>query len=124
MPRPKRVNRAIIIDSKLRQVRLYDNTGLKSLQAAVGGHIVTAHILPNGDTLFVDDDGLLKYYDTGFSYSGAHQLFVGNGVIVGPPDEHGDDTHAKSGIAEVEESVMFFRCDPRHKPGNEDEEHA
>lgn len=58
-------------------------TGLADLQRCVGGLICFAHGWDNGDVLFVDDEGLLKGNTRGFEIQGAHQPFMGSGVIVG-----------------------------------------
>lgn len=108
--------RAIKIDSNLQVITEYENTGLKSLQSAVGGLIATAYHFPNGDTLFVDDEGLLKEPDCFFTVKDSEptenlledeQLFAGNGVIVGAADSDGNDTPAKSTLSEAAKFVTF-----------------
>ena len=61
------------------------------LRSMVGGWIELARSWENGDTLYVDEDGLSKITTASryFTIEGGHQPFAGNGVIVGrePPDE-------------------------------------
>lgn len=105
--------RLIQIDSDKQEIRERHVEGgadalLPVLQACVGGYIETAHVLPNGDYLFVDEDGLFKKYENGFRMAGARDPFlVGSGVIVGGPDREGNETSARSSLQEIRERVQF-----------------
>jgi hypothetical protein len=101
--------RAIQIDSVNRVIKEIQVNGLEDLQKAVGGLICWAHELSNGDTLFVDDEGLLKEPENFFFIQGARQPFAGNGVIVGAADIEGDSTAALSSIEGIREIVAFLK---------------
>lgn len=79
------MSKAILIDAATREIREIENTGLKSLQAAVGGFIETAYSWENGDVLFVDEEGLFKPQSNFFRVPTLcdDQPFAGNGVVVG-----------------------------------------
>lgn len=101
--------RTILIDCAKQEVREHDCTSLEDLQACVGGSIATAFETENGDTCFVDDEGLLKSENkTFFIFDGAHQPFAGNGVIVGPADGDGETTPAQSTLESIRKRVRFM----------------
>jgi len=61
--------------------------------------------LSNGDTLYVDDEGLLKQTKHGFYFN--NRLFVGNGLVCGT-DAEGDNQDVQSRIGEIERMVEFL----------------
>lgn len=65
---------------------------LKDLQRLVGGYIEVAVLWPNGDTLYVDEEGLLKSKRKFWAIPSKRkdQPFAGNGVLVGREIEEGD----------------------------------
>ena len=99
--------RALKIDAVNHTITEYAYTGLASMQEAVGGYITTAHRLPNGDEIFVNDEGIYESPYYWFTVKSAHQPFAGNGIIVGNADENGDTTAAKSTIAELINNIRF-----------------
>ena len=65
----------------------------------------------NGDTLYVDDEGLLHDEVNGcFILEGWNNPVVGNAVIIGTNDE-GDDIDCKSTIEEIKSKIKFFSSD-------------
>jgi hypothetical protein len=100
----RRAKRAIRIDARNGVIEHYENTGLKSLQDAVEGYIEVGHRLKNGDILIVNEEGLLREFDYGFSLSG--YSFLGSGVIVGPTDHNGHDRNVQTSIDDLKE-VQF-----------------
>ena len=81
---------AIFLNSKTCEIRDIIVDDYKDIQRYIGGHYCIAHVFDNGDTLMVDDEGLLKPHDKFVHVVGAHQPFAGNGVIVGPCDDEGE----------------------------------
>ncbi|MAD98760.1 MAG: hypothetical protein Unbinned200contig1000_75 [Prokaryotic dsDNA virus sp.] len=68
-------------------------------------HIFTmATYWPNGDTLYVDDEGLLKPKMRLFNIDG--QLLAGNGLILGS-DREGNSVDAKSSLVEIQRMVTW-----------------
>ena len=101
--------RAILINSytqKVTEIELGEDT-LVELQRHVSGYIEVATDLPNGDTIFVDEEGLMKGPTNFFTYRGAHQPFAGNGVVVGI-DKGGNTAAAKTSLKTVLENVNFL----------------
>jgi hypothetical protein len=88
-----------------------DENKLKGLQSIVEGLIEVAHELPNGDTLFVNEEGLMYSPMHFFEIKGAHQPFAGNGVIAGYDFESGDSTDAESSLSQVRSIVSFLSVD-------------
>lgn len=102
--------RAIVIDAKKREVREEEfdpAKGLEFLQKCVGGYIERGRELRNGDSVFVNEEGLLEGLDFGFYIEGAHQPFVGSGVVVNH-DEDGETIAAKSPLTMIKAMVQFF----------------
>ena len=81
--------RAIFIDSPRRTISEVEIDSLDDMQKLIGGYIEVAFAWPNGDTLYVDEEGLLKVQDYFFALPGERpdQPFAGNGVIVGREEE-------------------------------------
>ena len=79
--------KALLIDVTKREVREAQFDGLRDLQTLVGGYIEVAYAWENGDTLFVDEEGLLKRGVTEIAAfripQRPEQALAGNGVLVG-----------------------------------------
>lgn len=98
--------RAIRIDSKAMTVKEIDIPGdLESLQKQVGGLIEPVRGVPFADDLYVDEEGLLKDYDTGFVIAG-HTL-AGSGVIIGHNGE-GDTRPATVSVETIRGLVHWL----------------
>lgn len=109
--------RCIIINAKERTITEGDNpaqdkSGLEFMQKTVGGYIqIAAYVKTTkqgNDVLYVDEEGLLKNLGYGFVYHGAHQPFVGNGIICGVEDKDGNTVAAKISLEDVRKRVRFF----------------
>ena len=57
----------------------------------IGGWLTIATAFPNGDTLYVDDEGLLKDGQSFFRVAGMDQPIAGTGVLTGREDDDGED---------------------------------
>jgi hypothetical protein len=98
--------RAIIIDPFKRSVMETDIDGSAgSICEALGCDVLEiAHQFETGDTLYVDESGLSRAQDAlngsedgerAYAFDvGAHQPFLGKGVILGPEDQTGRHTDA------------------------------
>lgn len=83
---------------------------LEDMQSLVGGLIECACRLPNGDEIYVNEEGLFNGYLRGFTVDGNDtEPFVGNGFVIGSPDELGEHTDAESTIRYVMDRVRFFQ---------------
>lgn len=105
-----RIYRAIIIDAENRKVDevwcaeeplkfMYDTIGCDTVALAVE--------LENRDTVFVDDEGLLKDAEHFFEIEGAPQPFAGNGVIFGCT-KSGNTISAMTDLETIREKVKFI----------------
>jgi hypothetical protein len=111
--------RAIAIDPFAGTVREIDTqTDYRSLQRLVGGDIEPAHQFPNGDVLYVNEDGIAAAEEamagradaarSGWFEMGLHQAFAGPGVIVGAEDGEGVHGNAPTPLADVVGKVGFM----------------
>lgn len=100
------MNKAIIIDAKNREIReeIIPEDRLEFLQKSVEGYIERAITLPNGDDVYVNEEGLLINFDYGFHIKGGHQIFFGNGIVIGD-----DDIEMKSTIEQIKDWVIFAK---------------
>ena len=94
--------KAILIDATKRQVSEVTISGdYMDINRHIGCEIFTiGHSLKDRDCVFVDDEGLYNSENTFFVYKGAHQLFAGNGLIVGC-DSKGETVDCKIDIKDV-----------------------
>lgn len=99
--------RAILIDAAQGTVQEIDTVGdLDALYGLIHCQMIeVAHEFPNGDVLYVDEEGLLKQPQRFFDI-GAHQPFAGNGVIIGC-DGNGETVAAATPIDEIVGKVSF-----------------
>lgn len=86
--------KALHVDVDHRTISEVEYNGLADLQRLVGGHIEVAYHWPNGDVLYVDEEGMLKHGPyRGFRIpERPDQPLFGNGVLVGPEVDDGLDT--------------------------------
>lgn len=100
--------KAIHINAEKQTITEININGLSGMQDAVGGYIAVAHGPNDKNTIYVDDEGLLKGYNYGFEYNGAHQPFAGNGIVCGIDYETGESTDCTLTIDEIKKNVRFF----------------
>jgi hypothetical protein len=101
--------KAIFINSETREITYIDNAGdLGSLYLTLNCDMVQIGDFnqTNGDTLWVDEEGLLKEQKYGFVYK--TKEFVGSGVIYGS-NIGGDNVSARSTIDDVAAELLFYR---------------
>lgn len=99
------MNKAFLIDSTARTITPIEVGDFRDLQKKIGCDLFcVGSTLPNGDTLFVDDEGLLNGTKHGFLWGG--QLLMGNGVLLGSDDE-GESVDVKTHINTISRIVSF-----------------
>ena len=111
--------RAIKIDAREKTVTEVEvppgTSTLTFMQQVVGGFIETARNFHEDqagpgcfDTVYVNEEGLL-HGDTScwFTWDGAHQPFVGNGVVMGV-DADGETTSPTCTLEEARAAVKFL----------------
>ena len=98
--------KTIVIDAKNRNVYEKECCSLENLQEVVEGYIELACHFPNGDILYVNEEGRLKGIDYFFIIEGGNQPYAGNGVITG---SRGPDANSyKSKIETIRKQVKFL----------------
>jgi hypothetical protein len=114
--------RAIWIDAEngeVTEIALPDRADgrLEAMQRAVGGYIEPAVTLAatarHAETLYVDEEGLLKGYARGFAWAGAHQpYFAGSGLVSAHDPETGETRASRMTVEEVRRRVTFVQLLP------------
>lgn len=69
--------------------------------------------LSNGDTIYVDDEGLLKAPLHFFAVRGAPQPYAGRGLVVGV-DERGRSVAPATSLQHLTDNVKFIELITRH----------
>ena len=102
--------KAILIDSKTREIREVDYTNFNDIYKFVGCNLFDAvDFNTKNDTVYVDDEGLLTLtHDTMFFTIGdSEQPLAGNGLILGTNDE-GESIEPSVTVEEVKEITKFY----------------
>ena len=101
------MKRVIHIDTKNRKITETEVEGLPGMQKLVGGRIECAGQLPNGDEVFVNEEGLFEdkapFFDIGL-----HQPFAGNAFVIGPLDSRGNSTSVQSNVGMISLLVKWL----------------
>lgn len=100
--------RTLAINAETREVKEVKAGTLKEFQALVGGYIARGLELPNGDEVFVNDEGLLGSPEHFFYIDGAAQPFAGNAYVTGATTRAGNSSDAKSEIKAVFDSITWL----------------
>lgn len=100
--------KAIFIDAKNQEVSLVENKGqLEDMYLIMKvDTIQIGRYYPNGDTLYVDEEGLINGTSFGFSLDGRD--FLGNGLIYGTNRENPE--YPASAVTPLDKiKVTFFK---------------
>lgn len=99
--------RAIKLDATNETIDYIELNGtLADLQKHVGGYIEIGIQFPNGDLLYVDEEGLMKAPTTYQLWKKEKRVFAGSGLIVNV-DENGDDAPPLTSIEDIKKSMSF-----------------
>ena len=101
---------ALFINSQEKTITKVQINDLSDLQKLVGGYICLGTTLVKNNienTVFVDDEGLLKGLDNFFFIKGSHQPFAGNGVLIGT-NEEGEDIDTNFTVEEISKLIVFL----------------
>ena len=98
----------ILIDAKNRTLKIVRISGLEDMYREMEVDLVTigTHI-DDKNSIFVDDEGLLKNPEHFFFWEGAHQPFAGNGLILAADDE-GETISTTITGKEAQEKITFL----------------
>lgn len=103
------MKKALLIDVVAKQITEVEIGDYKDIYKHIGNGCNLFEIpieLENGDSIFIDEEGLLKEVHGGFMMAGWRYPLCGNGVILGQDDE-GDSVSYKSSIEEIKRAVIF-----------------
>ena len=99
------------IDAENNTIKEVKFSGTSDIHRLIGGYLELAYCWENGDTLYVDEEGLLKNPKFFFSITERDdQMFAGNGLIVGK--EIGDTSNTKPptiNIRQLAPKINFYR---------------
>ena len=102
--------RAILIDAyntQIREVDIDEENLLPSMYAQLKcSTFECAMMMEGGETLYVDEEGLLNGTQVAFEFEGGHQPFMGNGLILGT-NEEGESVDTKLTAEGVSKQVTF-----------------
>ncbi len=70
-------------------------------------------ISKNGDTIYIDEEGLLKPQDNFFLYKGYGQPLAGNGLVLGT-DNEGESQNAQTKLETIINNVTFMNRHEAH----------
>ena len=103
--------KAILIDVIKRTVSLIEiEKGIDGIYKAMGCELFTCpFILPNEDTLYVDDEGLLNgNMENGFfKIEGYSEFLAGNSLLLGSNEEGGSED-VKSNVDDIRKKIKFY----------------
>ena len=100
--------KVILIDPELCMVKEVDYSGdFNEIYKLTDCSTFTCVDLGDGETLFLDDEGLFKNETYLFRMKGAYQPFAGKGLILGTDDE-GDSVSTRLTTLDVAKKVEFL----------------
>lgn len=105
--------KAILIDAKNKVVSMINTTGdLGATYTALNVDMIQVGYYDdnNGDTLYVDEEGMLNGTDFGFKLFG--RTFYGNGILYGSTIE-GDNASVKTDINSINPTYVELSANPK-----------
>jgi hypothetical protein len=102
-------NKAILINAKDKSITEVTIETYKDIYKFCGFDLFTCvQMDAKGNTLYVDDEGLLNGTDFGFIIKGYAQPLMGNAIILGTNRNTGDSVDTSLTTDEVFKMVSFF----------------
>lgn len=104
-----RNDKAILINAKDKTVTEVTITNYKDIYKFCGFDLfTTVQMDANGNTLYVDDEGLLNGTSVGFVIKGYPQPLMGSAIILGTNLRTGDSKDTDLTAEQVRKMVSFF----------------
>lgn len=98
---------AFLIDPVAREVTAVEYDGdWQNISKLIGARVFDVARLQNGDSIFVDDEGLFREEQSFFMHTGYGNPLAGKGLVLGC-DEHGDSTAPNCTLEELRAQVQF-----------------
>lgn len=101
-------NKAILINAKANTVTLVEVGEYTDIYKHCGYDTFTCVGLGKGETLYVDDEGLINGTDFGFTFKGYDGPLMGNGLILGTTAS-GDSKSTALSVEDVMARVRILR---------------
>lgn len=99
--------KAYFIDSENRTITETEIKNWQEISPKIGCELFTIVGMENSDSLYVDDEGLLKPQNNFFLYSEYPQPLAGNGIVLGTNDE-GESVEPKISLDELKSKITFM----------------
>ena len=101
--------RAILIDPFTQSISEVNYSGnFREIYEHIDAETFDVARISETDTVFVDDEGILKQIDAAFIIDGYHHPLVGRGLVLGS-DAEGETVDCRMTIEEAMERVTFGR---------------
>lgn len=100
--------KAILINAKANTISLVEVGEYTDIYKHCGYETFTCVGLGKGETLYVDDEGLINGTDYGFTIEGYSDPLMGNGLILGTTAS-GDSKSTAFSVEEVMKKVRILR---------------
>jgi hypothetical protein len=99
--------RAILINAENETISEVEYDGdYRSIYKLIGCETFTIVQFPDGETLYVEDNGLLFDPQHFFKHEGYHQPLAGNGLFLGSDDE-GESIATQLSIDKLKDQISF-----------------
>jgi len=104
---PMKEHTGFLIDAKTQSITPVLVGDFRHIQKLIGCDLfcIGAYVNDDGDTLFVDDEGLLNGTEHCFLFDG--RLLMGNGLVVGCNENTGNSRDARIELTELVKRVKF-----------------
>lgn len=103
--------KAILIDPEvqlIREVVVDEKDFLESCYKLIGCNLIEVAMDLDGDTIYVDEEGLLKQVKGYFTVVGARQPFAGKGLVVGYDRANDKNISTSLSVQDVRDFVKFI----------------
>ena len=101
--------KAILINAKANTVRFVEVGEYTDIYKHCGYETFTTVSLGGGETLYVDDEGLMNGTDFGFELEGYDHPLMGNGLILGCNLNNGESVDTALSLEDVARKVQCFK---------------
>jgi hypothetical protein len=109
----KRNDKALLLNAKentITEVVIKDYTDISRLIGC--NYFTTVQVNAEGDTLYVDDEGLINGTDCGFLLEGYDGRLMGNAILLGTNRATGDSKDATMSAKDLAKLVKCFNAVP------------
>ena len=100
--------KAIFVNAEDQTVTETEINGWEEIAPAIGADLFATVDISPTETVFVDDEGLLKNPSHFIMFEGYPQPLAGNGLILGLNRDNGEEVSTKLTVEEVKAQVTFL----------------